>query len=81
MLGGGRARGMGTGMLFCPHCGEDASEAQEVTIPPSAAASVVTTSASSTTTPSIPPAVPPALSLAASTGAVKNGKRPEGPVR
>ncbi|XP_062301954.1 histone-lysine N-methyltransferase EHMT2 isoform X2 [Osmerus eperlanus] len=85
VLGGGRARGMGTGMLFCPHCGEDASEAQEVTIPPSAsataaAASVVTTSASSTTTPSIPPAVPSALSLAASTGAVKNGKRPEGPV-
>uniref|UniRef100_A0A4W5N5B6 Euchromatic histone-lysine N-methyltransferase 2 n=1 Tax=Hucho hucho TaxID=62062 RepID=A0A4W5N5B6_9TELE len=47
VLGAGRGRGMGTGMLFCPHCGEDASEAQEVTIPPSAsAATVVTTSAS-----------------------------------
>uniref|UniRef100_A0A674AVA7 Euchromatic histone-lysine N-methyltransferase 2 n=1 Tax=Salmo trutta TaxID=8032 RepID=A0A674AVA7_SALTR len=52
VLGAGRGRGMGTGMLFCPHCGEDASEAQEVTIPPSASAvTVVTTSASSTTTP------------------------------
>uniref|UniRef100_A0A674D1B3 Euchromatic histone-lysine N-methyltransferase 2 n=1 Tax=Salmo trutta TaxID=8032 RepID=A0A674D1B3_SALTR len=47
VLGAGRGRGMGTGMLFCPHCGEDASEAQEVTIPPPAsAATVVTTSAS-----------------------------------
>lgn len=73
---------MGTGMLFCPHCGEDASEAQEVTIPPSASAvTVVTTSASSTTTPSLPPSIPSALSLAASTGALKNGKRPEGPIR
>uniref|UniRef100_A0A8C8HGH3 Euchromatic histone-lysine N-methyltransferase 2 n=1 Tax=Oncorhynchus tshawytscha TaxID=74940 RepID=A0A8C8HGH3_ONCTS len=45
VLGAGRGRGMGTGMLFCPHCGEDASEAQEVTIPPSASAvTVVTTS-------------------------------------
>uniref|UniRef100_A0A8C4Z5R9 Euchromatic histone-lysine N-methyltransferase 2 n=1 Tax=Gadus morhua TaxID=8049 RepID=A0A8C4Z5R9_GADMO len=42
----------GGGMLFCPHCGEDASEAQEVTIlsPVSAATGVVTTTASSTTT-------------------------------
>uniref|UniRef100_A0A6Q2ZLN3 Euchromatic histone-lysine N-methyltransferase 2 n=1 Tax=Esox lucius TaxID=8010 RepID=A0A6Q2ZLN3_ESOLU len=32
VLGAGRGRGL----LFCPHCGEDASEAQEVTIPPSA---------------------------------------------
>uniref|UniRef100_A0A4W5NU93 Euchromatic histone-lysine N-methyltransferase 2 n=1 Tax=Hucho hucho TaxID=62062 RepID=A0A4W5NU93_9TELE len=38
VLGAGRGRGMGTGMLFCPHCGEDASEAQEVTIPPPASA-------------------------------------------
>uniref|UniRef100_A0A8K9XEL2 Euchromatic histone-lysine N-methyltransferase 2 n=1 Tax=Oncorhynchus mykiss TaxID=8022 RepID=A0A8K9XEL2_ONCMY len=69
VLGAGRGRGMGTGMLFCPHCGEDASEAQEVTIPPSASAvTVVTTSASSTTTPSLPPSIPSALSLAASTG-------------
>uniref|UniRef100_A0A6Q2YM74 Euchromatic histone-lysine N-methyltransferase 2 n=1 Tax=Esox lucius TaxID=8010 RepID=A0A6Q2YM74_ESOLU len=54
VLGAGRGRGL----LFCPHCGEDASEAQEVTIPPSASstATVVTTSASSTTTPSLPPA-------------------------
>uniref|UniRef100_A0AAZ3RFD2 SET domain-containing protein n=1 Tax=Oncorhynchus tshawytscha TaxID=74940 RepID=A0AAZ3RFD2_ONCTS len=41
VLGAGRGRGMGTGMLFCPHCGEDASEAQEVTIPPSASAVTV----------------------------------------
>uniref|UniRef100_A0A8C7UJK6 Euchromatic histone-lysine N-methyltransferase 2 n=1 Tax=Oncorhynchus mykiss TaxID=8022 RepID=A0A8C7UJK6_ONCMY len=55
VLGAGRGRGMGTGMLFCPHCGEDASEAQEVTISPSASvATVVTTSASSTTTLSLP---------------------------
>eukprot|EP00063_Salmo_salar_P058263 XP_014033098.1 PREDICTED: histone-lysine N-methyltransferase EHMT2-like isoform X3 [Salmo salar] len=81
VLGAGRGRGMGTGMLFCPHCGEDASEAQEVTIPPSAsAATVVTTSASSTTTPSLPPPIPSDLSLAASTWPLKNGKSPEGPI-
>uniref|UniRef100_A0A8C2FBX5 Euchromatic histone-lysine N-methyltransferase 2 n=1 Tax=Cyprinus carpio TaxID=7962 RepID=A0A8C2FBX5_CYPCA len=35
VLGGGRSRrGVGVGLLFCPHCGEDASEAREVTIPP-----------------------------------------------
>uniref|UniRef100_A0A8C2ZAN1 Euchromatic histone-lysine N-methyltransferase 2 n=1 Tax=Cyclopterus lumpus TaxID=8103 RepID=A0A8C2ZAN1_CYCLU len=33
VLGSGRSRANGGGMLFCPHCGEDASEAQEVTIP------------------------------------------------
>ncbi|CAN9492995.1 unnamed protein product [Ophioblennius macclurei] len=89
VLGGGRSRangGGGGGMLFCPHCGEDASEAQEVTIPSfgssaaSAAATVVTMSASSTTTPSLPPSVPAAPSLAASTGAAKDGKMPERPV-
>uniref|UniRef100_A0A9J7ZCD8 Euchromatic histone-lysine N-methyltransferase 2 n=1 Tax=Cyprinus carpio carpio TaxID=630221 RepID=A0A9J7ZCD8_CYPCA len=57
VLGGGRSRGgVGVGLLFCPHCGEDASEAREVTIPPAAPSSgsnVVTASASSTTaTPS-----------------------------
>uniref|UniRef100_A0A9J7Y0C7 Euchromatic histone-lysine N-methyltransferase 2 n=1 Tax=Cyprinus carpio carpio TaxID=630221 RepID=A0A9J7Y0C7_CYPCA len=37
VLGGGRSRGgVGVGLLFCPHCGEDASEAREVTIPPAA---------------------------------------------
>uniref|UniRef100_A0A4W5N1J2 Euchromatic histone-lysine N-methyltransferase 2 n=1 Tax=Hucho hucho TaxID=62062 RepID=A0A4W5N1J2_9TELE len=72
VLGAGRGRGMGTGMLFCPHCGEDASEAQEVTIPPSAsAATVVTTSASSTTTLSLPLPIPSDLSLVASTGKKK----------
>uniref|UniRef100_A0A4W5N639 Euchromatic histone-lysine N-methyltransferase 2 n=1 Tax=Hucho hucho TaxID=62062 RepID=A0A4W5N639_9TELE len=81
VLGAGRGRGMGTGMLFCPHCGEDASEAQEVTIPPSAsAATVVTTSASSTTTLSLPLPIPSDLSLVASTGPLKNGKRPVGPI-
>uniref|UniRef100_A0A8C7G8E5 Euchromatic histone-lysine N-methyltransferase 2 n=1 Tax=Oncorhynchus kisutch TaxID=8019 RepID=A0A8C7G8E5_ONCKI len=64
VLGAGRGRGMGTGMLFCPHCGEDASEAQEVTIPPPASvATVVTTSASSTTTLSLPAPIPSDLSL------------------
>ncbi|XP_071223452.1 histone-lysine N-methyltransferase EHMT2-like isoform X3 [Salvelinus alpinus] len=81
VLGAGRGRGMGTGMLFCPHCGEDASEAQEVTIPPSAsAATVVTTSASSTTTLSLPPPIPSDLSLAASTWPLKNGNGPVGPI-
>uniref|UniRef100_A0A6Q2YKT7 Euchromatic histone-lysine N-methyltransferase 2 n=1 Tax=Esox lucius TaxID=8010 RepID=A0A6Q2YKT7_ESOLU len=36
VLGAGRGRGL----LFCPHCGEDASEAQEVTIPPSASSTL-----------------------------------------
>ncbi|XP_055731998.1 histone-lysine N-methyltransferase EHMT2-like isoform X2 [Salvelinus fontinalis] len=81
VLGAGRGRGMGTGMLFCPHCGEDASEAQEVTIPPSASAATgVTTSASSTTTLSLPPPIPSDLSLAASTWPLKNGKGPVGPI-
>uniref|UniRef100_A0A8C1AM07 Euchromatic histone-lysine N-methyltransferase 2 n=1 Tax=Cyprinus carpio carpio TaxID=630221 RepID=A0A8C1AM07_CYPCA len=60
VLGGGRSRGgVGVGLLFCPHCGEDASEAREVTIPPavpSSGSNVVTASASSTTTtPSLLP--------------------------
>ncbi|XP_021427479.2 histone-lysine N-methyltransferase EHMT2 isoform X2 [Oncorhynchus mykiss] len=81
VLGAGRGRGMGTGMLFCPHCGEDASEAQEVTISPSASvATVVTTSASSTTTLSLPAPIPSDLSLVASTWPLKNGKRPVGPI-
>ncbi|XP_049607902.1 histone-lysine N-methyltransferase EHMT2 isoform X1 [Syngnathus scovelli] len=84
VLGGGRSRENG-GMLFCPHCGEDASEAQEVTMPPfnaatASASMVVTMSASSTTTPSLPPTVPSAPSLAASTGGMKDGKMPERPV-
>uniref|UniRef100_A0A8C1ALT7 Euchromatic histone-lysine N-methyltransferase 2 n=2 Tax=Cyprinus carpio TaxID=7962 RepID=A0A8C1ALT7_CYPCA len=49
VLGGGRSRGgVGVGLLFCPHCGEDASEAREVTIPPavpSSGSNVVTASA------------------------------------
>lgn len=88
VLGGGRSRsngGGGGGMLFCPHCGEDASEAQEVTIPSfssatSSATTVVTMSASSTTTPSLPPSAPTAPSLRASTGGMKDGKMPERPV-
>uniref|UniRef100_A0A671KTB3 Histone-lysine N-methyltransferase EHMT2-like n=1 Tax=Sinocyclocheilus anshuiensis TaxID=1608454 RepID=A0A671KTB3_9TELE len=60
VLGCGRSRGgVGVGLLFCPHCGEDASEAREVTIPPavpSSGSNVVTASASSTTTtPSLLP--------------------------
>ncbi|XP_054619390.1 histone-lysine N-methyltransferase EHMT2-like isoform X1 [Dunckerocampus dactyliophorus] len=83
VLGGGRSRANG-GMLFCPHCGEDATEAQEVTISSSSTAAsatkVVTMSASSTTTPSLPPSAPPAPSLTASTGGMKDGKMPERPV-
>ncbi|XP_077404838.1 histone-lysine N-methyltransferase EHMT2 [Vanacampus margaritifer] len=84
VLGGGRSRPNG-GMLFCPHCGEDATEAQEVTMPSfssatASATTVVTMSASSTTTPSLPPTVPSALSLTASTGGMKDGKMPERPV-
>ncbi|XP_056335769.1 histone-lysine N-methyltransferase EHMT2 isoform X2 [Danio aesculapii] len=49
----GRSRGtVGVGLLFCPHCGEDASEARTVSIPPAAppaGSHVVTASASSTT--------------------------------
>ncbi|XP_074543078.1 histone-lysine N-methyltransferase EHMT2 isoform X2 [Halichoeres trimaculatus] len=85
VLGGGRSRGNGGGMIFCPHCGEDASEAQEVTIPSfssatTSATTVVTMSASSTTTPSLPPSFPTAPSLTASTGGMKDGKMPERPV-
>ncbi|XP_077600144.1 histone-lysine N-methyltransferase EHMT2 [Stigmatopora nigra] len=83
VLGGGRRTN--GGMLFCPHCGEDATEAQEVTIPSlssstASANMVVTMSASSTTTPSLPPSVPTAPSLTASTGGMKDGMMPERPV-
>uniref|UniRef100_A0A671KQ14 Histone-lysine N-methyltransferase EHMT2-like n=1 Tax=Sinocyclocheilus anshuiensis TaxID=1608454 RepID=A0A671KQ14_9TELE len=65
VLGCGRSRGgVGVGLLFCPHCGEDASEAREVTIPPavpSSGSNVVTASASSTTT--TPSLLPSALKL------------------
>uniref|UniRef100_A0A673LNH8 Histone-lysine N-methyltransferase EHMT2-like n=1 Tax=Sinocyclocheilus rhinocerous TaxID=307959 RepID=A0A673LNH8_9TELE len=48
VLGCGRSRGgVGVGLLFCPHCGEDASEAREVTIHPavpSSGSNVVTAS-------------------------------------
>ncbi|XP_075868086.1 histone-lysine N-methyltransferase EHMT2 isoform X4 [Nelusetta ayraudi] len=82
--GGGGSSG-GGGMLFCPHCGEDASEAQEVTIPSfssatASATTVVTMSASSTTTPSLPPSASTGLSLTASTGGMKDGKMPERPI-
>ncbi|KAK3526459.1 hypothetical protein QTP70_027719, partial [Hemibagrus guttatus] len=77
VLGGGRSRGssMGVGLLFCPHCGEDASEAQEVTIPPSSSsgAAVVTATASSTT-----PLLPSAL--AATNTVLSNDKRTGEPI-
>uniref|UniRef100_A0AAY4E8S7 Euchromatic histone-lysine N-methyltransferase 2 n=1 Tax=Denticeps clupeoides TaxID=299321 RepID=A0AAY4E8S7_9TELE len=59
VLGSRRGQRMGVSMLFCPHCGEDASEAQEVTIPPTASSTstVVTASASTTTSP-LPPLHP-----------------------
>ncbi|XP_072530335.1 histone-lysine N-methyltransferase EHMT2 isoform X2 [Salminus brasiliensis] len=80
VLGGGRGRGGGGGgLLFCPHCGEDASEAQEVTIPPatpSPGATVVTATASSTT------ATPSLLlsSLAVATTVLSNEKRTGEPI-
>ncbi|KAI4875612.1 hypothetical protein NFI96_003173 [Prochilodus magdalenae] len=81
VLGSGRSRGgAGGGLLFCPHCGEDASEAQEVTIAPSTpspGATVVTATASSTTaTPSL---LPSALTMA--TTALGNEKRNGEPIR
>ncbi|KAL2079889.1 hypothetical protein ACEWY4_023682 [Coilia grayii] len=79
VLGGGRGgRGVngggGGGLLFCPHCGEDASEAQEVTIapPPSSAGGTVVTASATTTTPTLPASVPSPLTASA----VSNGKRP-----
>uniref|UniRef100_A0A673LVK7 Histone-lysine N-methyltransferase EHMT2-like n=1 Tax=Sinocyclocheilus rhinocerous TaxID=307959 RepID=A0A673LVK7_9TELE len=67
VLGCGRSRGgVGVGLLFCPHCGEDASEAREVTIHPavpSSGSNVVTASASSTTT--TPSLLPSALDVVA----------------
>ncbi|KTG46544.1 hypothetical protein cypCar_00025128, partial [Cyprinus carpio] len=80
VLGGGRSRGgVGVGLLFCPHCGEDASEAREVTIPPavpSSGSNVVTASASSTTTtPSLLPSA-----LAATSRALNNEKKMGEPI-
>ncbi|KAL7868764.1 hypothetical protein SRHO_G00101480 [Serrasalmus rhombeus] len=80
VLGSGRSRcGAGGGLLFCPHCGEDASEAQEVTIPPatpSPGATVVTATASSTTaTPSLLPST-----LTVATAALSNEKRTGEPI-
>ncbi|KAK2834032.1 hypothetical protein Q7C36_014733 [Tachysurus vachellii] len=77
VLGGGRSRGNTgvVGLLFCPHCGEDASEAQEVTIPPSSSsgAAVVMASASSTT-----PLIP--SSLAATNTVLSNERRAGEPI-
>uniref|UniRef100_A0A8C4F0U9 Euchromatic histone-lysine N-methyltransferase 2 n=1 Tax=Dicentrarchus labrax TaxID=13489 RepID=A0A8C4F0U9_DICLA len=62
VLGGGRSRANGGGMLFCPHCGEDASEAQEVTIPSFSSATTSATTvppqpvASAATVATVPPA-------------------------
>uniref|UniRef100_A0AAY4E6Z4 Euchromatic histone-lysine N-methyltransferase 2 n=1 Tax=Denticeps clupeoides TaxID=299321 RepID=A0AAY4E6Z4_9TELE len=70
VLGSRRGQRMGVSMLFCPHCGEDASEAQEVTIPPTASSTstVVTASASTTTSP-LPPLHPPAAETTAAAAA------------
>ncbi|XP_051949418.1 histone-lysine N-methyltransferase EHMT2 isoform X2 [Xyrauchen texanus] len=79
VLGGGRSRGgVGIGLLFCPHCGEDASEAREVTIPLTAASgsNVITASASSTTaTPSLHPSA-----LAVTSRLLNNEKRTGEPI-
>uniref|UniRef100_A0A8D3DTF0 Histone-lysine N-methyltransferase EHMT2-like n=1 Tax=Scophthalmus maximus TaxID=52904 RepID=A0A8D3DTF0_SCOMX len=58
VLSGGRSRSNGGGMLFCPHCGEDASEAQEITISSfsSSTASPPQPVASAATAATIPPA-------------------------
>uniref|UniRef100_A0A673A3Q3 Euchromatic histone-lysine N-methyltransferase 2 n=1 Tax=Sphaeramia orbicularis TaxID=375764 RepID=A0A673A3Q3_9TELE len=79
VLGSGRSRANGGGMLFCPHCGEDASEAQEVTIPSfssvtASATTVVTMSASSTTTPSLPPSAPSGVDSVGPSLCMPNGK-------
>ncbi|XP_023665526.1 histone-lysine N-methyltransferase EHMT2 isoform X7 [Paramormyrops kingsleyae] len=84
VLGGGRDRGFGLGaMLFCPHCGEDASEAREVTIPPpspaSASSAAVVTASASTTTPSLPLPLPSSLPLGVTAGVFGSGRRPEAP--
>nr|XP_055075624.1 histone-lysine N-methyltransferase EHMT2 isoform X2 [Misgurnus anguillicaudatus] len=79
VLGGGRSRGgVGVGLLFCPHCGEDASEAREVTIPtaPPSGSNVVMASASSTTaTPSLLPSA-----LAVTSQLLNNDKKTGEPV-
>ncbi|MCJ8735527.1 hypothetical protein PDJAM_G00248110 [Pangasius djambal] len=78
VLGGGRSRGssVGVGLLFCPHCGEDASEAQEVTIPPSSSSSgaAVVTATASSTTPLLPSA------LAATNTVLSNERRTGEPI-
>ncbi|MCI4381404.1 hypothetical protein PGIGA_G00251300 [Pangasianodon gigas] len=78
VLGGGRSRGssVGVGLLFCPHCGEDASEAQEVTIPPSSSSSgaAVVTATASSTTPLLPSA------LAATNTVLSNERRTGDPI-
>ncbi|XP_053092679.1 histone-lysine N-methyltransferase EHMT2 isoform X2 [Pangasianodon hypophthalmus] len=79
VLGGGRSRGssVGVGLLFCPHCGEDASEAQEVTIPPSSLSSsgaAVVTATASSTTPLLPSA------LAATNTVLSNERRTGDPI-
>uniref|UniRef100_A0A672IIN9 Euchromatic histone-lysine N-methyltransferase 2 n=1 Tax=Salarias fasciatus TaxID=181472 RepID=A0A672IIN9_SALFA len=63
VLGGGRSRANGGGMLFCPHCGEDASEAQEVTIPSFSSATAAAT------TDGTMPERPPVASAATPTAA------------
>uniref|UniRef100_A0A8C9TG42 Euchromatic histone-lysine N-methyltransferase 2 n=1 Tax=Scleropages formosus TaxID=113540 RepID=A0A8C9TG42_SCLFO len=69
VLGGGRDRGLGLGgMLFCPHCGEDASEAQEVTIPATSSTATVVTASASTTTPFLPSPLSSSLSLGVASG-------------
>ncbi|XP_056597168.1 histone-lysine N-methyltransferase EHMT2 isoform X1 [Triplophysa dalaica] len=79
VLGGGRSRGgVGVGLLFCPHCGEDASEAREVTIPtaPPSGSNVVMASASSTTaTPSLLPSA-----LAVTSQMLNNEKKSGDPI-
>uniref|UniRef100_A0A8C9RZ28 Euchromatic histone-lysine N-methyltransferase 2 n=1 Tax=Scleropages formosus TaxID=113540 RepID=A0A8C9RZ28_SCLFO len=81
VLGGGRDRGLGLGgMLFCPHCGEDASEAQEVTIPATSSTATVVTASASTTTPFLPSPLSSSLSLGVASGVPGGGRRPEAPM-
>ncbi|XP_028297626.1 histone-lysine N-methyltransferase EHMT2-like isoform X1 [Gouania willdenowi] len=78
-LGGGRSQANGGGgLLFCPHCGEDASEAQEVTIP---SFNSSTASASSITTPPVPLPAPVGPSPTASMGGMQDGRVPQRSVR
>uniref|UniRef100_A0A8D3E9E9 Histone-lysine N-methyltransferase EHMT2 n=1 Tax=Scophthalmus maximus TaxID=52904 RepID=A0A8D3E9E9_SCOMX len=73
VLSGGRSRSNGGGMLFCPHCGEDASEAQEITI------SSFSSSTASATTQQQPPQPVASAATAATIPPAEEGVDSVGP--